>query len=104
MKKFERVLHFLRVTVTGNRIEVTAVRADGTTVETTSWTEGAALPGPIRQVAEGRRPRPPSSRRHGGAAAPTRLRRAPLLWFVIGGALLLGAVGWCWCDPAMTRR
>ena len=42
MKKFERVLHFLRVTVTGNRIEVTAIRADGTMIETTTWTDGAA--------------------------------------------------------------
>ncbi len=30
VKKFERVLHYLRVNVNGNRIEVTAVRADGT--------------------------------------------------------------------------
>jgi predicted phosphodiesterase len=41
VKKFERVFHYLRVTVSGNRIEVTGVRADGTTIETTSWTEGA---------------------------------------------------------------
>ena len=40
VKKFERALHYLRVTVTGNRLEVTAVRADGTTIETTTWTEG----------------------------------------------------------------
>jgi len=42
VKKFERVLHYLRVTVTGTRIDVAAVRADGTLIETTSWTEGAA--------------------------------------------------------------
>ncbi len=40
VKKFERVLHYLRVTVTGNRLEVTAIRADGTIIETTSWTDG----------------------------------------------------------------
>ena len=40
VKKFERVHHYLRVSITGNRLEVTAVRADGTTIETTTWTEG----------------------------------------------------------------
>jgi len=43
VKKFERVLHYLRVTVTGNRVEVTGVRADGTTIETTSWKDGPEL-------------------------------------------------------------
>jgi len=42
VKKFERALHFLRVTVTGDRVEVTAVRADGTTIETQAWTDGPA--------------------------------------------------------------
>lgn len=42
VKKFERVFHYLRVTITGNRVEVTGIRADGTTIETTSWTEGPA--------------------------------------------------------------
>jgi predicted phosphodiesterase len=40
VKKFERVHHYLRVSITGNRLEVTAIRADGTTIETTTWTEG----------------------------------------------------------------
>ncbi len=46
VKKFERVLHYLRVTVTGNRLEVAAVRADGTLIETTTWTDG---PEPVRE-------------------------------------------------------
>jgi predicted phosphodiesterase len=46
VKKFERVLHYLRVTVTGNRLEVTAVRADGTIIETTTWTDG---PEPVKE-------------------------------------------------------
>jgi len=46
VKKFERVLHYLRCTVTGNRIEVSAVRADGTTIETTTWTDGPEPPKP----------------------------------------------------------
>jgi hypothetical protein len=40
VKKFERVLHYLRVTVTGNRLEVSAIRADGTIIETSTWTDG----------------------------------------------------------------
>ena len=47
VKRFERVLHFLRVNVTTNRVEITAVRADGTTIETTTWTEGASPAAPI---------------------------------------------------------
>ena len=46
VKKFERAYHFLRVTVTGNRVEVTAIRTDGTVIETTAWTEGTPPPAP----------------------------------------------------------
>jgi len=34
---FERVNHFLRIHVWGDLVEVTAVRADGTVIETTTW-------------------------------------------------------------------
>jgi predicted phosphodiesterase len=44
VKKFERVFHFLRVTVTANRIEVTGVRSDGSVIETTAWSDGPAPP------------------------------------------------------------
>ena len=44
VKRFERVFHFLRVAVTGDRVEVTAVRTDGTVIETTAWTTGATSP------------------------------------------------------------
>jgi 3',5'-cyclic AMP phosphodiesterase CpdA len=44
VKKFERVFHFLRVTVTGNRVEVAGVRTDGTVIETTAWTDSVAAP------------------------------------------------------------
>jgi calcineurin-like phosphoesterase family protein len=40
VKKFERSFHFLRVIVTGSRVEVTGVRSDGTVIETTAWGEG----------------------------------------------------------------
>jgi 3',5'-cyclic AMP phosphodiesterase CpdA len=41
VKRFERAFHFLRVTVTGSRVEVTAVRSDGTVIETTVWSDGS---------------------------------------------------------------
>ena len=41
VKKLERTFHFLRVTVTGSRIDVTGVRSDGTVIETTAWSDGA---------------------------------------------------------------
>lgn len=50
-KKFERTLHFLRVNITSRRVEITAVRADGTTIETTTWQEGS-LPPPALPVAD----------------------------------------------------
>jgi predicted phosphodiesterase len=43
---FERVLHYLRVTVQGDQIEVSAIRADGTTIETTTWGEPPRAPPP----------------------------------------------------------
>src|SRR4029077_8885067 len=42
VKKFERALHYLRVTVTANRVEVSAIRADGTHIETQAWADGPA--------------------------------------------------------------
>ena len=36
VKKFERVLHYLRVNVSGNHLEVSAIRTDGTIIETQS--------------------------------------------------------------------
>ncbi|HEV7559576.1 MAG TPA: metallophosphoesterase family protein [Kofleriaceae bacterium] len=41
VKRFERVFHYLRVTLTSNRVDVTGVRADGTIIESTTWTEGS---------------------------------------------------------------
>ncbi len=94
VKKFERALHFLRVTVTGQRIEVTAVRADGTTIETTSWLDAPPGPGPATSPgsatgAPARGPVPPPS--------PPPLSAPPdedgsLLWpGLIASFLLLGA-------------
>jgi len=92
VKKFERVFHYLRITVSGQRVEVTGVRADGTTIETTTWMEGPPPPakqaGPVRLTAGSPPPR-------AGAKAP--VVGAPesggsLLWYGIAGmGLLLGA-------------
>src|SRR3569623_3139168 len=94
VKKFERTLHYLRVNVTGNHIEVTASRADGTTIESQAWTDGpgetaapsnaivASVPG---AGAPAMSPAPV-------AAAPTGETRRSLGWFVGGGIVLaLGA-------------
>lgn len=96
VKKFERVLHYLRVTVTGNRVEVTAVRADGTTIETTSWTDGpATLPGSEKpRLAAAGAPAPVAapaiSNAKAVASSPEGSNR--LLWFGLGGLVLaLGA-------------
>jgi predicted phosphodiesterase len=65
VKSFERVHHFLRVNVTGTRIEITAIRADGTTIETTAWEEAppaTALGDSARQLASAGAP--------GASAAP----------------------------------
>jgi predicted phosphodiesterase len=92
VKKFERVLHYLRVTVTGSRIDVTAVRADGTIIETTSWNDGVEPPKPreLPQVAAvGGRPKlAPAPAIATAATEPSR----KLLWAGLVGLLLaLGA-------------
>jgi 3',5'-cyclic AMP phosphodiesterase CpdA len=92
VKKYERVLHYLRVTVSGNRIEVTAIRADGTTIETTSWTDGPAPEGPAAaQVARAGGPPAPAM-----SALPPHLPVRPagggrLMWIGLGG--LVAALG-----------
>jgi acid phosphatase type 7 len=91
VKKFERVLHYLRVTITGNRIEVTGVRADGTTIETTTWMDGPEPPKP-EQV------KPPQVSAAGAppSMAPTKIRTnetegGAVLWF--GAAALVLMLG-----------
>ncbi len=80
--------HYLRVTITGQRVEVSGVRADGTTIETTSWTEPRRKTATTPAVAAG-----------GAAmsAAPAPVRGSqqgptPVLWFALVGMLaVLGA-------------
>lgn len=49
VKKFERAFHYLRVSVTGARVEVTAVRTDGTVIETTAWTAPSDRAPPVHE-------------------------------------------------------
>jgi predicted phosphodiesterase len=72
VKKFERTLHFLRVTVTGGRVEVTGVRSDGTVIETTAWTAGSDGPPPAPEVAARRGGEVTAVAAAGAAAEPPR--------------------------------
>ena len=74
VKKYERVYHYLRVSLTGNRIEITGVRADGTTIETTTWTEG---PDPAGTPAAAVTP-PIAGGAGGGAPVIAAAARAPV--------------------------
>jgi len=101
VKKYERVYHFLRVTVTGPRVEVTAIRTDGTQIETTTWTDGPAT------LASAKAKAAPAPKAAAGAAgaqvavaaavtpAVDRARSAESgfgMWLGVGGvALLLAA-------------
>jgi len=91
VKKFERVLHYLRVTITGNRVEVTAVRADGTIIETTTWADGPeptkVAAKPVVTPAGGP---PPKMSAAGADAKPEPSKRT--LWVgLVGLVLALGA-------------
>jgi hypothetical protein len=89
VKKFERVLHYLRITVTGNRLEVTAIRADGTIIETTTWSDGHEPPKAVDK--------PPVVAAAGGPAKMSpaaKLEEPPskTLWVgLVGLVLALGA-------------
>lgn len=98
VKRFERAFHFLRVTVTGSRIEVTAIRTDGSVIETTPWSEEA----PAQRVARSAPPQAPASSPPASSAAPvagataTPAMTAPpedaggaLVWIALGGVGLM---------------
>jgi hypothetical protein len=89
VKKFERAFHFLRVTVTGNRVEVTAVRVDGTTIETTSWTDGPATTGEPKKIASAGGPKPSAmTPAPPKAAAPTPADDKRMMWLGLGGLVV----------------
>ena len=96
VKKFERAFHFLRVAVTRSRVEVTGVRADGTVIETTAWTDSAAAPvaaqrGPATVPAAGAAPEvvTPVSSPASAVAPPVEPSGGALGWIGLGGVGLL---------------
>jgi acid phosphatase type 7 len=98
VKKFERAYHFLRVAVTGDRIEVTAMRSDGTVIETTAWTDSAPAPAVPPVAAQHVTAATPAAGAAPEVAAPPEPvsgEPAPapgggsLVWFGLGGVGLL---------------
>jgi acid phosphatase type 7 len=85
--KFERVLHYLRVNVTADRVEVTGVRADGTVIETESWADGPALP-----VAAIVKPDPVAMPSIGAPIATTDPDEPSSQWLWLVGAGVLGGL------------
>ena len=95
VKKFERAFHFLRVTVTGSRVEVTGVRTDGTVIETTAWADSAPPVLAPSSAAQRAAVAGPAA----GAAAPVVTPAEPpapestdsgsLVWIGLGGVGLL---------------
>jgi acid phosphatase type 7 len=97
VKVFERVHHYLRVTIHGDLIEVTAIRADGTIIETTEWDDPRAEMSPtlVAQPAVARTTEPPPAAAVGAphaAALPARKGGLALLGVAGGVAAALAAI------------
>ena len=91
VKKFERVLHYLRVNVSGNHLEVSAIRTDGTIIETQSWTDGPPIVAAITVPAAGAPVTPaPATMSQAAPAAPSSGGSIPW-WAIGGGVVTLGA-------------
>jgi predicted phosphodiesterase len=103
VKYFERVNHYLRVHVVGDQIEVTAIRVDGTPIETTTWSDArgpavavSAAGGPVAAPAP---PPPPSVAPPSTPSTPVDAEagRSSVGWTVAAGAVLvLGALAALW--------
>ncbi len=100
---FERVNHFLRVHVYGELVEVSAVRVDGTVIETTSWGEPPAEPTPVAEAAitAALAPLPddaqPTVSASGAGTALAPRRAGGLgwgLWIAMAGFILAVGAGW----------
>jgi len=88
---FERVNHYLKVHVYGDLIEVTAIRADGTIIETTSW---GTPPGPAPLLARAGSPAPtPAARPAPTTAAPRGESNRMGLFGILAGVVVLAAAG-----------
>lgn len=103
VQRFERAFHFLRVTVSAGIVNVTAVRVDGSVIESTIWSDG---PEPVRRTPEtpdgpDAPPRVAASQALGaGAALATPVHRAAgqgpgsVIWIgmLVAATAMLGAV------------
>ena len=94
VRTYERVLHYLRVSVNGAQIDVSAIRAgDGSTIETTAW--GEPPRSPAIAAASGAA-EPPSTTPAAAQArvAPRDTETGGIGWFGMAGAAaaLLAAV------------
>jgi hypothetical protein len=104
VERFERVAHFLRIHVIGDLVEVTAIRADGTPIETTTWGERARPVAPAVATTSGA----DAVVAKAGAAAPAATRpaeREGLLPIVVVAGLIVLAAGaalW-WLSRARAR-
>jgi hypothetical protein len=94
---FERVNHYLKVHVYGDLIEVTAIRADGTIIETTSWGTPPAPGAPLVARAGSPAPAAAAAARPAAAAQPAAGKAADQKGFglfgVLGGVIVLAAAG-----------
>ena len=92
VKKYERALHYLRVSVTADRIEVSAIRTDGTTIETTTWNDGPPPAPPVATpVAVAPVVAPVIVAPVGAAVVPEPVDESStsLIWLGLGGVGLL---------------
>jgi hypothetical protein len=91
---FERVNHYLRVVVLGDLVEVTAVRADGSVIETTAWGNPPRLPErPAAAAAPAPAPIPAAGAPANESGSPAARRGFSFGWLgVAGGAVVLAAL------------
>ena len=105
-KYFERVNHFLRLHIWGDLVEVTAVRTDGTVIETTTWGSPPALEEPepaVVAAAGAAQPETELVMPVAAAVAPgTRSRDRGIGWPL--GIGMIGVVLVCGAGWAVARR
>jgi acid phosphatase type 7 len=91
---FERVNHYLKLHVYGDLIEVTAIRADGTIIETTSWGTPPSPTAPLvaRAGSPAARPQPPPAQASSPRPSADGGTNVGLLG-ILGGVILLAAAG-----------
>ena len=94
IERFESVRHFLRVTVRGPKVEVAAVRNDGTLIETTTWSTAVARPAPRTSSIAPPSSAPPPVLAAAAMAVPEPAGLGTLVMFAFAGTVLvLLAVG-----------